>query len=110
MLWTFPVKVKTSHSAVSEDGAWVALVTGADLNGGNQSGEEQLFLRRTDGSETRQLTATTPGDEGAISGNGTLTRSLGRGIALSSPPIGIRSGRTHRTTTNSSSWTPMGRT
>ncbi len=57
----------TGRDAVSSDGAWLAFLSKGNPTGGNPDGTVELFVMRTDGTLTRQLT-TTPIGAGAIRG------------------------------------------
>lgn len=64
----------TDAVSVSDDGQWLAFVSAADLIGTNPDRSAELYLRRADGSETRQLTS-----ESALDGGSVLFSALAGG-------------------------------
>lgn len=55
---SIPPGAWTCRDAVSDDGAWLAFLSRGNPTGGNPDGSVELFLMRTDGSTTHQLTIT----------------------------------------------------
>jgi Tol biopolymer transport system component len=75
LLTTFPEGVHVQRFAASDDGLWVLLVSSSNPTGQNPAKRPQLFLHKTDGTDTRQLTAASPSDPGfaawALAGSAT---------------------------------------
>lgn len=65
VLAAVPKGAHTDRDAVSDDGQWIAFRSRGDLTGGNPDGSVELFLMKTDGTQTRQLTSA-PGNGGSV--------------------------------------------
>ncbi len=65
VLAAVPRGAHTDRDAVSDDGQWIAFRSRGDLTGGNADGSVELFLMKTDGTQTRQLTSA-PGNGGGV--------------------------------------------
>lgn len=62
LLTAFPKGVSLRRFAASDDGQWVLLLSSSNPVGTNPGFRPQLFLYRTDGGETRQLTVAAAGE------------------------------------------------